>query len=100
VTNPTGKSLNKPLRPDSDHRLKLDFHGSRVTSDAELLAYRELDDALGLTRKNRNYWRRGPSFNQPPYIARRRAISEILASNAATEELSYEADGLASPGGY
>jgi hypothetical protein len=81
MTNPTGKSLNMPLRLDSGHRLELDFHGSRVTSDAELLAYRELDDALGLTWKNRNYWRRGPSFNQPSYIARRRAISEILASS-------------------
>ena len=37
------------LRVSFDSRIKLEFHGASVTTDAGLLAYRELDDAFGLT---------------------------------------------------
>ena len=42
-----GESKKDALRVNFDRKLKLEFHGVKVTSDTGLLAYREIDDVFG-----------------------------------------------------
>ena len=50
-----GDGEKAPLRLQFNPKVRLEFHGSTITSDAGLLAFRELDDALDLTGIASNY---------------------------------------------
>ena len=43
-----GEKQNKPFQLSFNGLLKVDFQGSRVTSDGGLILVRELDERLGL----------------------------------------------------
>src|SRR4030042_4983745 len=52
-----GEKTRESLKLQFDKRLRLEFHGARITSDAGLLVFRELDEALELTEMAPNYLR-------------------------------------------
>src|SRR5271170_2309067 len=79
---PAGAVKKEALRVVFDSRLKLEFHGSKVTSDAGLLAYRELDAALGLTDLGDellNDWRTGKNTQHTMVALMRQSIFSRLA---------------------
>ena len=54
-----GDSEKTPLKLNFDPKVRLEFRGATITSDAGLLACRELDDALGLTETGEDYLKEG-----------------------------------------
>jgi len=81
MENPTGAGKRQALRVAFDSRLKLEFHESKVTSNAGLLACRELDVALGLTDlgENLNDWRTGKNTQRSMIALMRQSIFSRLA---------------------
>src|SRR6267378_954731 len=80
--NPMGAGKKQALRVTFDRSLKLEFHGSKVTSDAGLLAYREIDEVLGLTDLGDELlhdWRTGKNTQHSMVALMRQSIFSRLA---------------------
>ena len=87
MANAKGESREPPLRLGFDRRIKLEFHGARISSDGGLLAYRELDDVLGLTdlaasvlgdgRRGRNIRHKLPSLVRQAVLGRLAGYEDV-----------------------
>ena len=86
MADATGEGKESPLRVAFDRRIKLEFHGARITSDGGLLAYRELDDAFGLTAMAASStWRGSARQEHSPPAARVCCAKRSTAGSPATK---------------
>jgi hypothetical protein len=89
MENSTGAAKKPALRVAFNSCLKLEFHGSKVTSDAGLLADRELDAALCLTDLGENLlndWRTVKNTQHSMVALMRQSIFSRLAGYEDTND--------------
>ena len=81
-----GESSDTPLKLQFDRRVRLDFRGATITSDAGLLACRELDAALGLTETANDYIHEGCNVRHPLLPLLRQSVYSRLAGYEDTND--------------
>ena len=90
-----GESSATPLKLQFDRRVRLDFRGATITSDAGLLACRELDAALGLTETANDYIhesRTGRNVQHPLLPLLRQSVYSRLCAGLQPGQLHEKAD--------
>src|SRR5712692_5525696 len=88
--HPVGESQNQPFQLSFNRFLRVDFQGSRVTSDGGLLLVRELDERLGLSAliaENIRDDRRGKNTQLPLPDLLRQSIYSRLAGYGANSRM-------------
>jgi len=97
-----GEKAQEALKLQFNRRLRLEFHGSKITSDAGLLACRELDGALGLTEIAPIYLREtrgGRNVQHELVPLLRQSVYSRLAGYEDTSDAVRLARDPAMPGG-